>query len=235
MSIQDIQPIINLFAKQGISLHNARIIKTGKEAVIYYVLYENKPAALKVYKDHLVRSFQKQPYYITAKFIRRPSFRKAVRKGTKVGKKYIQDTWVKREFYLLEKLFSNGADIPKPYVQVNNAILMQYIGTEDNPAPMLKSVKLTQKEAKTLFIRILHNIEIFLKQGIIHADLSEFNVLYFNEKPYIIDFPQAVDIRTHPDKKALLSRDIRNINKFFRNAIDRSDLKASEKLFSYLK
>lgn len=215
-----LEKAIDLFRGKKFDLEVLRSLPSGKEADVYVVEWSGKLYALKVYKDYAIRSFKKDHEYLAGKYMRRPSERKAVKKRTKLGKNLISRLWVKREFYLLKKLFDAGADIPKPIEMINNAILMEYIGDEMEPAPLLKDVKLPKKEAEKIYKRILKNIDIFLKCGIVHSDLSEFNVLYWNGAIFIIDFPQAVDIRTSPNTEKMLKRDKENVEKWYRRYLE---------------
>jgi len=124
--------------------------------------------------------------------------------------------WVKREFYMIVKLHNAGANIPKPVAMTKNAILMEYIGDESYAAPLLKDVNLAKEEIKNVYQLILNNISIFYDIGIVHGDLSPYNILYWNEEPYIIDFPQSADIRNNPNTDELLKRDKENIEKWYK-------------------
>lgn len=92
---------------------------------------------------------------------------------------------------------------------------MEYIGELDTPAPRLSDARLSPEQAQKAFDAILENIRLFFQTGIVHGDLSEYNILYWNDTAYIIDFPQSIDIRTHPQVRELLDRDVRNICKYF--------------------
>jgi len=190
-------------------------VKSGKEATVYRVLLNKKLAALKVYKDPEQRSFQKNDQYLDGKHYKKASERKAVGKGNKFSKKLIFDNWVKREFYILEQLFESGASIPKPIMQIENAIFMEFLGDMETVAPRLCDIELSEKFAMEAFTTVLDTMLIFWDYGIVHADLSEFNVLWWKEEAFLIDFPQAIDKRTHPNPNEILERDLKNITKHF--------------------
>ncbi len=105
--------------------------------------------------------------------------------------------------------------MPKPVVQSNNAILMEFFGTEEMPAPALRSVRLTPHEARPLFDRIVHNIATMLEHGCVHADLSAFNILYWKGDIRIIDLPQAVDPYKNPYAFKLFERDVTRVCQCF--------------------
>lgn len=192
---------------KNIIVEVVRQLSSGKEAVVYLVSMDRKLYVLKVYKDYAIRSFKSNQVYFAGKHIGRPSERKAVAKRNKFGKNLLHRLWVKREFYLLKKLFDSGINVPEPIAMSNTAILMEYIGDEISPAPLLKNVKLSPKEAKAVYKKLIDDIDTMLENGIVHGDLSPYNVLYWQGKPYIIDFPQAVDVRNNPNWEELLERD----------------------------
>ena len=136
-------------------------------------------------------------------------------KRNKFGRDLAQKLWVKSEFYLMNKLYDQKANIPMPVAMSSNAVLMEYIGDEQTSAPRLKDVTLDKSEAEAVYKKLLHNIELFYKSGIVHGDLSAYNVLYWQGKVYIIDFPQALDIRNNPNVVEALQRDKANIHKWY--------------------
>lgn len=198
--------------------HNLEVlfqIKSGKEATVHKVLFDGEPVAMKVYKTPEERTFQNTAQYIEGKHYRLPSHRKAVAKGNAFGKRLVHDNWVKREYFMLEKLFELGAKIPRPVARLGSAVLMEFLGDDSGPAPRLSDVRLTKEEAETAFESIMETMNIFWEFGIVHGDLSEFNILWWDETPYVIDFPQAIDKRTHPHHRGMLDRDLQNLAKYF--------------------
>ncbi len=124
-------------------------------------------------------------------------------------------SWCQYEYNLLKELHAAGADVPKPYAHDLQAILMEYVGDVPQAAPTLHEVRLPQRKARKIFERCLRNVSLFLAHCRIHADLSAFNVLYWNGQIRIIDFPQAVDAETHPNAYSLLARDIDRLCRYF--------------------
>ncbi|HET6614399.1 MAG TPA: RIO1 family regulatory kinase/ATPase, partial [Dehalococcoidia bacterium] len=106
------------------------------------------------------------------------------------------------------------ADVPKPLAQSETVILMEYVGDDDAPAPMLANVDLDHTEARDVFDRILRNVELCLANDRIHGDLSPHNILYDAGRIRIIDFPQAVDPRFNQDALSILERDVANVCRF---------------------
>jgi RIO kinase 1 len=202
--------------KLGHHLNVLSNIKSGKEATVYRAVLDGHLVAMKVYKAPEERSFKNTGTYLVGKYYRKESERKAVAKNNKFAKKLKHQNWVKREFFLLQKLFAAGANIPQPILQIDNAVLMELLGNADEVAPLLHEIELSAEEAGKAYNSILRSMKIFWDFGIVHADLSEFNILWWDSSPYIIDFPQSVDRKTHPNSREILERDIENITKYFK-------------------
>lgn len=220
MKIDNIQNILDQAKQLDHEIEIISNIKSGKEAVVYKVLLDNKLVAMKLYKNPEERSFKNAGQYLEGKHYQKASEKKAIEKGNKFSKKLKHDNWIRREFFMLEKLYDLGAKIPQPILQIDNAIFMELLGNEDDIAPRLCDIKLTSSEAKKAFQSIIKSILIFWNFGIVHADLSEYNILWWNNKPYIIDFPQSVNKQSNPDSLRLLERDLKNITKFFGKIIE---------------
>ena len=208
------------YLKKGYSLDLVCKLPSGKEAHVYIVSSGGNRYVLKVYKDYGTRSFRQDHEYLAGKFSRRRSERKAMSKKSRYGKKLIQRLWVKREFYLLRKLHDSGADVPEPVEMTRNSILMEYVGIGGKPAVLLKDAQISPQKAKEVYDKILSNIDTFYENGIVHGDLSPFNILYSEGDIYIIDFPQAADIRTNPNAEEMLRRDKENVEKWYRKVVE---------------
>lgn len=212
---EDLCQIIEQVKKSGHKLEVLSNIKSGKEATVYRVILDGNLVAMKIYTNPEERSFKNMGTYLLGKYYKKPSERRAVAKNNKFAKKLRHKNWVKREFFMLQKLFNNGAIIPRPILQVDNAIFMELLGDINVVAPRLCDIEFNKGEAEKAFKLILNSMKIFWEFGIVHADLSEFNILWWRENPYIIDFPQSVDRRTHPNPREILERDIKNIVNYF--------------------
>lgn len=221
----DLTRTIEEYQKKGTGLKIIRKIKTGKEAEIYLAAVDGKSYALKVYKNPDFRSFQDNLDYTVGKYYRKPSIRKAVRKRTKFGKRFLHKAWVRREAYLLNELKEMGANVPEVVDHTSNSILMELIGEGGDLAPRLIDIDLPKPEAQKAFETVLKHIKLFLECGIIHGDLSAYNILWWNNQPYIIDLPQALDIRSNPNKERVLRRDIDNVIGYFKKYFDISSEK----------
>lgn len=213
--ISELEKVLVDYKIKGYCFDEVVEIKSGKEATVYLVTDKSKSYALKIYKNPEQRAFKNKSAYLAGRFYRKQSIRKAISKNNEFSKKFLHESWVRREYYVLSKLFDNQANIPKVFDWTTNSILMQFIGDDQIAAPRLVDVVLSPDQGKQLLAKVLNSIEIFLDFGIVHGDLSEFNILLWKNEPYIIDFPQAIDIRNNPNKEFALRRDIDNVLKFF--------------------
>lgn len=205
---------IDSWIKKYPDIRIVRDIKSGKEATVFLVEISGQLRCLKVY-DRLSMATKADNVYLSGKWFKEPSVRKSITKGNKFSQDLLKKLWVKREYYLLKKLFQKGANLPEVFDYNNNSIIMEYLGTLILAAPLIKDIDFSPRLAKSTFDEIIKSIKIFLENGIVHADLSEFNILWWQDKPFIIDFPQAVDIRSNSNYKILLKRDIENVISFF--------------------
>ena len=195
-------------------LHVAR---SGKEASVYCCAAHPATGAAylaaKVYRPRMFRSLKNDAIYRQSRLQhdREGRIVRNMRRfdtGNK-GRALQVKSWIEYEYETQRLLHESGADVPRPLSHIGNAMLMEYIGDVDDPAPLLKEMKLARDEARSLFDCILRNIALFLACNRIHGDLSEFNILYWQETVSIIDFAQAVDPRQNPAVFPLLLRDVR--------------------------
>lgn len=194
-----------------------RELKSGKEAKVYIVQAEkdNELYALKVYHDYKSRAFRTQSSYMQDRYLGadNSSIRRAIRKGNDIGRGFIQSSWVMREQYFLKKISDQTTYIPKLIKPTKNGVLMEYVGDENGPAPRLSEVVLPEELVEPTVGILLDLIELFLVNGIIHGDFSPFNILWWKNRPVVIDFPQAVDVRESKRIYSLLKRDVTNVMK----------------------
>jgi len=181
------------------------IISAGKEANVYLAYdLDGKEVAVKIYKIDSNTSRWMKKYIIGD-----PRFKKIPHNVSK-----IIFLWASKEFKNLKRAYKADLRVPKPLFIRNNILIMEYIGFESIPAPVLKDIK-NPKEPLNLFNEILSFIKLlYQKAKLVHGDLSEFNILYHNQSPVVIDISQAVAIQ-HPKAEVYLARDIKNIFQYF--------------------
>lgn len=202
-------------------------IKGGKEATVYCCLAGPslgvELVAAKLYRPRIFRNLRNDSLYRMGRdmvdeqgktsFKRRESL--ALAKGTRFGRDLRQLAWAGHEVDALDRLYAAGADVPRTYASTDHAILMDYLGTAELAAPTLINVTLRGKQARPLFDRIVHNIELMLANKIIHGDLSAHNILYWEEQITLIDFPQAVDPYVNPYAYGIFVRDVTRVCQYF--------------------
>ncbi|MGB8645841.1 MAG: RIO1 family regulatory kinase/ATPase [Anaerolineae bacterium] len=215
------------FYTDGVITDVLRQVKGGKEATVYCC--RANPAigvdliAAKVYRPRMFRQLRNDAVYRQGrevigeegKEVRGRREKLAMHKKTDFGQTLRHTTWLANEFQTLQRLYAAGADVPKPFATGDNAILMEYVGEETFPAPALGQVRLDPRAARPLFERLMHNVELMLAHDRVHADLSAYNVLYWNGQVKIIDLPQAIDPFVNPEAFALLGRDIERLCQYF--------------------
>lgn len=196
-----------------------RMIGDGKEATVYCCRAGPEVdfpwAAAKVYRARRFRAFADASTYRAGEVIRDQRAARAMRDKSRAGRRMHHGSWVSREWETLCLLHDAGADVPAPYACTSDAILMEYFGDPDEPAPLLLRAELSASQAHRVFRRLLDNVEVLLACHRVHGDLSAYNILWTDAGVRIIDFPQAVDARVNPNARDLLARDIANVSRHF--------------------
>ena len=204
-----------------------RKVKGGKEANVYCCSAHPQTGfdlvAAKLYRPRMLRNLRNDARYRQGrtildeygKEVRDERYLKAVRHGTAVGKELLHMSWIEHEFQTMELLYDAGVPVPRPLARGYNTILMEYVGALDNPAPTLNTVSLTPAEARPLFERLMAAVETMLAHGRVHADLSAYNVLYWEGDVRIIDFPQAIDPSQNRDAFDIFRRDVQRLCQYF--------------------
>jgi RIO kinase 1 len=172
--------------------------------------------AAKIYRPQERRSFRNDSAYQNGRVILNHRTRRAVQKKTDFGKAAHQGLWACAEYETQRLLWHRGVAVPRPIAFNGHAILMEWIGDEYQPAPQLRHTKLTPDQARQACDTLLDEIERMLDNHTIHGDLSPFNILYWQGRPRIIDFPQSADARMNTNAYGLLCRDVENVCRYFR-------------------
>lgn len=205
---EGLQPLLD----DGIVDEVLRQLKSGKEASVYVVRCGSEIRCAKIYKDMRQRSFQKRAQYQEGRKVRGSREGRAMEKNSRYGRKEQEDVWKNTEVSALYQLIAAGVRVPKPYGFFNGVLIMELVtGDEGHSAPRLSEVDLTPEQAREFHQFLMGQVVRMLCSGIIHGDLSEFNVLIAPEGPVIIDLPQAVSASGNNNAFALLARDVKNI------------------------
>jgi len=220
---------LRAFYEEGLLRDVLALIKGGKEAHVYRCAAQPTTGldlvAAKVYRPRMFRNLRNDALYRQGRQIltedgtpvRKTDDRvlRAVGKKTAFGQQVSHTSWLMHEFVTLRRLHQAGAAVPRPLGASENAILMGYLGDERMAAPTLNTVTLSHAEAKRLFREVLRNVELMLKQGIVHGDLSAYNILYWQGEILIIDFPQVVDCLGNDQARDILRRDLARTCEYF--------------------
>lgn len=191
-------------------------LMSGKEATVYKVRCGNEIRCAKVYKDAAKRSFKKAVQYQEGRKVRNSRRARAMEKGSKFGRQQQEDTWQNAEVDALYKVAAAGVRVPKPYGCFDGVLLMELITDDDGDvAPRLNDVSMSAEQALEDHAVIMQDVVRMLCAGLIHGDLSEFNVLVDEYGPVIIDLPQAVDAAANNNAKSMLERDVRNMTEYY--------------------
>jgi RIO kinase 1 len=196
----------------GIIDEVVRQLKSGKEASVYVVRCAAEIRCAKVYKDLAQRSFQQRAQYQEGRKVRGSRDARAMSKSTRYGRKQQETAWKNTEVDALYQLVSTGVRVPQPYGFFNGVLLMELVtDAEGQSAPRLGEVALSPELAVEYHRFLIGQIVRMLCSGLIHGDLSEFNVLVGAHGPVIIDLPQAVNAAGNNNAFAMLERDVTNI------------------------
>jgi len=195
------------------------IIKTGKEADVHLVERvlgdRTNLLAAKRYRDLDERAFRQDAKYRKRLGDRRVEL--AIAQGTRAGLTFRAQQWLETEFDVLGRLWEAGAAVPYPVQKLGVELMMEYLGDEDEAAPRLVNAVVGRSKAEKaeLFDQLREQLRIMTTLGIVHGDLSPYNLLVWNDRLYVIDIPQAVDPILQPEGLATLQRDVENLCKWF--------------------
>ncbi len=201
--------------EQGVIEEIRRALMSGKEAEVFLVVSGGEERVAKVYKNAQFRSFQNRADYTEGRTVRNSREQRAMNKRSRHGRAKTEDAWRSAEVDAIHVLRSAGVRVPEPFAFTEGVLVMELVKGEDGaPAPRLVDVQFTAEGATEVFHTLLRDVVKMLCAGVIHADLSEFNVLMSTTGPVIIDFPQAVDPARNQSARKLLIRDVKNITSF---------------------
>jgi RIO kinase 1 len=191
-------------------------LMSGKEADVYVVSSAGELRCAKVYKDADNRSFSSQARYQEGRKVRNSRQARAMAKNTKYGRKEQEGAWQNAEVDALHRLADAGVRVPRIFSYVGGILLMELVvDDEGSNAPRLNDVKLTAEQSREYHRSLIREIVLMLCAGLVHGDLSEYNVLLGSDGPVIIDLPQAIDAAGNNNAAAMLLRDVGNITAYF--------------------
>ncbi|MDE3737382.1 MULTISPECIES: PA4780 family RIO1-like protein kinase [Pseudomonas] len=193
-----------------------RPLMSGKEASVYVVRCGSELRCAKVYKEANKRGFRQAAEYQEGRKVRNSRDARAMAKGSKYGRREREDSWQNAEVAALFRLANAGVRVPKPYDFLDGVLLMELVSDgEGDAAPRLNDVDLTPEDAREFHAFMIGEIVKMLCAGLVHGDLSEFNVLLDPYGPVIIDLPQAVDAAGNNHAFRMLERDVGNMSAYF--------------------
>lgn len=191
-------------------------LMSGKEATVYIVRSGDQIRCAKVYKDVKQRSFRQATTYLEGRKVQNSRQQRAMEKGSRYGREVQEKLWQTAEVDALFRLANAGVRVPKPYICTDGVLLMELVTDADgNAAPRLNDVDMTEALALELHQRLLDEVIRMLCEGMVHGDLSEYNILLAADGPVIIDLPQAVNAAGNNEAPVMLERDVENLATYF--------------------
>lgn len=207
-----LQPLI----EDGLIDEVLHSLMSGKEASVFVVRRGTEICCAKVYKEADKRSFRQAVQYQEGRKDRNSRRQRAMEKGSKYGRKQQEESWHNAEVEALYRLDRAGVRVPKPYGCFEGVLLMELIqDSEGRAAPRLNDVSMSEEQALEDHSEVMNYIKLMLIEGLVHGDLSEFNVLVDDYGPVIIDLPQAVDAAANHHAQSMLERDVRNMTTYY--------------------
>lgn len=189
-----------------------RQLMSGKEATVYVVRCGSDIRCAKVYKEAGQRSFRQAASYQEGRRVKNSRQARAMEKGTRYGRKMQEEVWQNAEVDALYRLAAAGVRVPVPYICFEGVLLMELVtDAAGNPAPRLNDLDLSAEQALAYHAQLLRQVVLMLCAGVIHGDLSEYNILVDADGPVIIDLPQAIDAASNTEAGAMLERDVANL------------------------
>jgi RIO kinase 1 len=193
-----------------------RQLMSGKEAMVYVVRCGEEIRCAKVYKEADKRGFRQSAHYTEGRKVKNSRRARAMEKGGRYGRKAQEEVWQSAEVDALYRLAAAGVRVPQPYCFTDGVLLMELVtGDDGDVAPRLNDLELTAEESRDFHGLLIKQVVRMLCAGIVHGDLSEYNVLIGSHGPVIIDLPQAVDAAGNNHAFTILERDINNLAAYF--------------------
>ena len=209
-------PRLRSLLEEGLIDAVVRQLMSGKEAMVYVVRCGDETRCAKVYKEATNRSFRQAVDYTENRKVKNSRQARAMAKGTRFGREAQEAAWQSAEVDALYRLAAAGVRVPRPFNFHEGVLLMELVvDAEGDAAPRLNDVAFTADEARAHHATLIGEVVRMLAAGVIHGDLSEFNILLAADGPVIIDLPQAVDAAGNNHAQRMLLRDVQNLANFF--------------------
>jgi RIO kinase 1 len=193
-----------------------RQLKSGKEADVYVVMCGEEVRAAKIYKEASNRSFRQAVDYTENRKVKNSRQARAMAKGTRYGREQQEAAWQSAEVDALYRLAAAGVRVPQPHNFLEGVLIMDLVADADGQAaPRLNDLTFTAEDARAHHATLIREVVRMLCAGVVHGDLSEFNVLLAADGPVVIDLPQAVDAAGNNHASRMLMRDVNNLRGFF--------------------
>ena len=211
-----IPPRLKPLIEDGLIDAVVRQLKSGKEAMVFVVRCGEETRCAKVYKEADKRSFRQAVDYTQNRKTKNSRQARAMAKGTRFGREATEKAWQSAEVDALYRLAAAGVRVPRPYNFHEGVLLMELVADVDgHAAPRLAELKFSAERAVDLHRHLIAEVVRMLLAGVIHGDLSEYNILMSGDGPVIIDLPQAVDAAGNNHAARMLVRDVDNLRRYF--------------------
>jgi len=209
-------PRLQALIDEGLIDSVVRQLMSGKEAMVYVVRCGDETRCAKIYKEATQRSFRQAVDYTENRKVKNSRLQRAMAKGTRFGRQATEAAWQSAEVDALYRLAAAGVRVPVPHNFCDGVLLMELVtDAQGDAAPRLNDVVFTPEDARRHHATLLVEVVRMLCAGVVHGDLSEFNVLLAADGPVIIDLPQAVDAAGNNHARRMLLRDVANLADFF--------------------
>jgi len=209
-------PRLQSLIEEGLIDTVVRQLMSGKEAMVYVVRCGDETRCAKIYKEATQRSFRQAVDYTENRKVKNSRSARAMAKGSRFGRQQQEAAWQNAEVDALYRLANAGVRVPTPYNFHEGVLLMELVAdAHGDAAPRMNDVALTPEQARAHHASLLVEVVRMLCAGVVHGDLSEFNILLAADGPVIIDLPQAVDAAGNNHAQRMLLRDVANLRDFF--------------------
>ena len=207
-----LQPLV----EEGLIDTVVRQLMSGKEAMVYVVRCGDDTRCAKIYKEATQRSFRQAVDYTENRKVKNSRSARAMAKGSKFGRQEQEAAWQSAEVDALYRLAAAGVRVPTPYNFCDGVLLMELVTDADgDAAPRLNDVVFSPEDALRHHATLIQEVVRMLCAGVVHGDLSEFNILLAADGPVVIDLPQAIDAAGNNHAQRMLQRDVDNLKNFF--------------------